>query len=268
MNTAHPPGSGCAAVGAFACAPTEEKVEEESAPRLERDASPWMTYGLCRRPLIFSLPDTTEGGLTEGQGISTRVGILQADPQTELMTRLQAGDKTAVAEIDQLFGGELRLFCHRMVYNEALAEDIVQDVLMTCCRACQGLQPTESLRGWLYKITRNRSIDELRKLHPKARLSALQTSRQTWMNPAIPIDSSTTPAGRAVKQDRTRRVQLAIDGMDDELREVVIMYFFQGLSRGEVSQAIGLSLSGTKARLAKATRLLREKLRSLDDSSL
>jgi RNA polymerase sigma-70 factor (ECF subfamily) len=207
-------------------------------------------------------------GFIEGRGISTRVGILQADPQTELMTRLQAGDKMAVAEIDRLFGTELRLFCHRMVYNEAMAEDIVQDVLMTCCRAGQGLQPTESLRGWLYKITRNRSIDELRKLHPKARLSALQTSRQTWMNPAIPIDSSTTPAGRAVKQDRTRRVQLAIDGMDDELREVVIMYFFQGLSRGEVSEAIGLSLSGTKARLAKATRLLREKLRSLDDSSL
>jgi RNA polymerase sigma factor (sigma-70 family) len=193
---------------------------------------------------------------------------LQSDPQTELMTRLQAGDKGAVVEIDRLFGTELRLFCQRMVYNEAMAEDIVQDVLMTCCRASQGMQPTECLRGWLYKIARNRSIDELRKLHPKARLSALQTSRQTWMNPAIPIDSSTTPAGRAVKQDRTRRVQLAIDGMDDDLREVVIMYFFQGLSRTEVSQAIGLSLSGTKARLAKATSLLRQKLRALDDSSL
>ena len=96
----------------------------------------------------------------------------------------------------------------------------------------------------------------------------MQTSRQTWMNPAIPIDSSTTPAGRAVKLDRTRRVQLAIDGMDDDLREIVVMYFFQGLSRAEVSQAIGLSLSGTKARLAKATRLLRQKLRALDDSSL
>jgi RNA polymerase sigma-70 factor (ECF subfamily) len=194
--------------------------------------------------------------------------MLNTDPQTELMSRLQAGDKAAVVDIERLFGTELRLFCQRMVYNEAMAEDIVQDVLMTCCRMGQGLQPTESLRGWLYKIARNRSIDELRKLRPKVRLSALQTSRQTWMNPAIPVDSSTTPAGRAVKQDRTRRVQLAIDGMDEDLREVVIMYFFQGLSRAEVSQVIGLSVSGTKARLAKATKLLRQKLRALDDSSL
>ena len=83
-----------------------------------------------------------------------------------------------------------------------------------------------------------------------------------------PGAQGTTPAGRAVKQDRTRRVQLAIDAMDDDLREVVILYFFQGLSRGEVSEAIGLTLSGTKARLAKATRVLRQKLRALDDSSL
>lgn len=184
------------------------------------------------------------------------------------MARLQGGDKAAVAEIERFFAGELRLFCQRMVYDEALAEDIVQDVLMTCCRTSQSIQPRQSLRGWLYKITRNRSIDELRKMHPKARLSALQTSRQTWMNPAIPIDSATTPAGRAVKQDRTRRVQLAIDAMDDDLREVVILYFFQGLSRDEVSEAIGLTLSGTKARLAKAARVLRQKLRALDDSSL
>ena len=91
---------------------------------------------------------------------------MHADPQAELMTRLQAGDKAAVVEIDRLFGAELRLFCQRMVYNEAMAEDIVQDVLVTCCRASQGLQPTECLRGWLYKIARNRSIDELRNLHP------------------------------------------------------------------------------------------------------
>ncbi|MBN2563810.1 MAG: sigma-70 family RNA polymerase sigma factor [Phycisphaerae bacterium] len=193
---------------------------------------------------------------------------MPADPNDELMARLQGGDSTAIAEIDGRFGTELRAFCQRMVYNEMLAEDIVQDVLVTCCRSDGATRPTGSLRGWLYKVARNKSIDELRRMHPKARLSALQSSRQIWMSSAVPIDPLTTPAGRAVKQDRTRRVQLAIDAMEDDLREVVIMYFFQGLSRAEVSEAIGLSLSGTKARIAKATRLLREKLRALDDSSL
>ena len=193
---------------------------------------------------------------------------MASDQDEGLLARLQAGDRSAVAEIDRRYGQELRLFCQRMVYNETLAEDIVQDVLMACCQTRQAARPSGSLRGWLYRVARNRSIDELRKLHPKARLSALQTSREAWSHPVIPIDPSTTPAGRAVKQDRTRRVQLAIDAMDDDLREVVILYFFQGLSRGEVAEAVSLSLAGTKARLAKAARVLREKLRALDDSSL
>ncbi|MFH1418069.1 MAG: sigma-70 family RNA polymerase sigma factor [Planctomycetota bacterium] len=193
---------------------------------------------------------------------------MMPEANDNLMARLRAGEKTAVEEIDRLYGNELRLFCQRMVYNEVLAEDIVQDVLMTCCRVDRVAKPTESLRGWLYKIARNRSIDELRRMRPKARLSALQSSRQVWMKSAIPIDPLTTPAGKAVKQDRVHRVQLAIDAIDDDLREVVIMYFFQGLSRTELSEAIGLSLSGAKARIAKATRLLRQKLRALDDSAL
>ncbi len=186
----------------------------------------------------------------------------------DLMSRLRAGDKSVVEEIERRYGAELRLFCQRMVYNETLAEDLVQDVLMTCCRVDQDSQPAGSLRGWLYRVARNRAIDELRKMHAKARLSALQSSRQTWAHPVVPIDPLTTPAGKVVKRDRVQRVQMAIDAMDDDLREVVILYFYQGLSRAEVSEAIGLTISGVKARLAKAARQLREKLRALDDSSL
>jgi len=193
---------------------------------------------------------------------------LPDEPSDDLLGRLQRGDKSAIVEIDSCYGRELRLFCQRMVYNEALAEDIVQEVLVVCCKVGGDRMPRDSLRGWLYKIARNRTIDELRKMHPKARLSALESSRQAWMNPAVPIDPLTTPAGKAVKLDRTRRVQLAVDAMRDDLREVIILYFFQGLSRSEVADAIGLSLAGTKARLAKASRMLREKLRALDDSSI
>lgn len=191
-----------------------------------------------------------------------------SDQQDSLLVRLRAGDRTAVADIERLYGSELRLFCQRMVYDAALAEDLVQEVLMTCCRVGTSAPPTDSLRGWLYRIARNRTIDELRKMHPKARLSALLSSRDAWVHPAVPVDPVTTPAGQAVKDDRVRHVQLAVDAMEDELREVVILYFFQGLPRAEVAEVIGLTLSGTKARLARAAKELRHKLQALNDSSI
>lgn len=184
------------------------------------------------------------------------------------MQRLADGDQAVVVEIRERYTPELILFCQRMVYNEALAEDIVQEVMMKCLRPGGGTTPSGSLRGWLYRVARNRSIDEIRKMKPEVRLSAMQSSSRIWAAAVVPLDPTTTPAGKALKEDRARRVQEVVEAMDDDLREVVILYFFQGLSRSEVADAIGLTLSGTKARISRATRELRAKLSSLDDSSL
>ena len=184
------------------------------------------------------------------------------------MQRLAEGDQQVIGEIRAKYTPELQLFCQRMVYNEAMAEDIVQDVMIKCLHPGGGGIPTGSLRGWLYRVARNRAIDVIRKMKPEVRLSAAQSSSNVWANAVVPLDPTTTPAGKALKEDRARRVQEVVDAMDDDLREVVILYFFQGLSRTEVADAIGLTLSGTKARISKATRHLRHKLNSLDDSSV
>jgi len=190
------------------------------------------------------------------------------DRDAQWMERLADGDQSVVAEIRDRYTPELVLFCQRMVYNEALAEDIVQEVMMKCLSPGGGAAPSGSLRGWLYRVARNRAIDEIRKMKPEVRLSAMQSSSRIWAAAVVPLDPITTPAGKALKEDRARRVQEVVEAMDDDLREVVILYFFQGLSRNEVAEAIGLTLSGTKARISRATRELRTKLRSLDDSSL
>ena len=54
---------------------------------------------------------------------------------------------------------------------------------------------------------------------------------------------------------------------DEDLRAVVVMRYFQELSREEIAEAIGLTLAGAKARLGKAMQALRERLQEPDDSS-
>ncbi len=179
---------------------------------------------------------------------------------------MKSGDRTVVDDIGRRYGQELRLFCERMVFSAPLAEDMVQDVLMTCCRAEAGKIPTGSLRGWLYRVARNRCIDELRRMHPNVRLSAVQSADRTFAPAVVPIDPATTPAGRSIKEDRARRVQAAIDAMEDDLRDVVILHFYQGLSGSEMAEVLDLSPSGAKARLSRAAKILRERLAALDDS--
>ncbi|MEE8170702.1 MAG: RNA polymerase sigma factor [Phycisphaerae bacterium] len=183
-----------------------------------------------------------------------------------LIGLLRDRDPAALESIAQTYQHELRLFCRRMVYSEVLAEDVLQEILMTCCRAEGDTLPRDSLRGWLYRIARNRCIDQIRKMKPEVRLSAVRSAAPRGM-PRTLMDSATTPAARAVRQDHADLVQSAVDEMDGELRSVVIMHFYQGLSHADVAAALDLSVSGAKARVARAVRVLRQRLRHLNDST-
>ena len=186
--------------------------------------------------------------------------------ESRLIERLQRGDGDAIAQLQNRYRDELRLFCQRMLGGDAAgAEDIVQDVLLTCCRIEPESRPQTSIRGWLYQIARRRCIDVRRRQKPPepGEVRGLRRAQATYENA---IDPLTTPAGKALKLDRAAKVLELLEDLDDDLRTVVIMRYFQDLPREDISEAIGLSIAGTKARLAKAMKILRDKMGALGDS--
>lgn len=189
---------------------------------------------------------------------------LSAGDQT-LILRLQGGDHDAVGELEARYGDELRLFCRRMVNSPEAAADVVQDVFATCCRLTAESLPQVSIRGWLYQLSRRRCIDALRKRRDEAGSGAAAVRR---VQPSFDhaLDPLTTPAGKALKRDRAERLLAVLDELDDDLRSVVVMRYFQDLPREEIAEAIGLTLAGTKARLSKAMLVLRDKLSDLGDT--
>ena len=74
----------------------------------------------------------------------------------QFIERLRAADPVVLGDISKRYAGELNIFCQRMVFDAALSEDIVQDVMMRCCKADASQLPNGSLRGWLYRVARNR----------------------------------------------------------------------------------------------------------------
>ena len=184
-----------------------------------------------------------------------------------LIERLRAGDSRAVVAIERRYGDELRLFCRRMLGELQQAEDIVQDVLATCCRLQAESLPVHSIRGWLYQVARRRCIDARRKQRDEAPPAA-RAARRVQPSFDHAIDPLTTPAGKALKRDRALRILAVLEELDEELRSVIIMRYFQELPREEIAEAIGLTLAGTKARLGKAMEILRDRLSQFDDSML
>lgn len=189
---------------------------------------------------------------------------LNVDEQ-RLISRLRMRDNDALAYLEKRYGPELRLFCRRMLSDAAAAEDVVQDVLATCCRVEQDALPNYSIRGWLYQIARRRCIDVKRRKHdvPQDGARGVRRAQSAY---DLAIDPITTPAGKALKRDRAVKILAVLDELDDDLRSVIVMRYFQDLPREEIAEAIGLTLAGTKARLSKAMEILREKLERLGDS--
>lgn len=183
-----------------------------------------------------------------------------------ILAGLRAGDSLALASLQNRYADELRLFCRRMLNDAAAAEDVVQDVFLTCCRIGPEQQPQTSIRGWLYQIARRRCIDiHRRQREPDA--AAVRAARRAQPTFEHAIDPLTTPAGKALKLDQAAKVLALVQDLDEELRTVVLMRYFQDLPREEIAEAVGLSVAGVKARLTKAMQLLRDRMSSPGDSS-
>ena len=78
------------------------------------------------------------------------------------LARARAGDEEAFRELVEPHRRELQLHCYRILGSAQDAEDLVQETLLAAWRGLDGFEGRASLRGWLYRIATNRSLNALR----------------------------------------------------------------------------------------------------------
>ena len=138
-------------------------------------------------------------------------------------------------------------FVLKRVGDTALAEDIVQDVLMRAYAARGSLKSPRSLRAWLYQITRNAIVDYYR----SRRLSE-------------PIQRDFTSEER--ERDKRGSLELArcmrpfLNELPLPYRRAITLAEIDGLTQREVATRLGLSLSGAKSRVQRARKMLAARL--------
>lgn len=143
------------------------------------------------------------------------------------------------------------------ILNEhASAEEVVQDVFLNIWKKKHTYQPAKSkLNTWLSAITRNRSIDELRK--KKAGSETKQVALVEVAELQNPADES--PEGWVQLQMDQTRVRKALGQLPQDQRQVIFMAYFQGLTQGQIANQLDQPLGTIKTRI----RLGMQKLRGL-----
>jgi len=169
----------------------------------------------------------------------------------ELLERLRKGDATAFDAIFRTWYGPLVGTAERMLRDRAVAEELVQDVMLELWRRRESLAADGSAQAYLFQATRNRVLNHLRHLKIEQR-----------SEPEIRGDSSSSPHADAevTQEELSVAVQDAVRSLPDRCREVFELSRVHGLKYAEIAAQLGISVKTVEAQMGKALRTLRERL--------
>lgn len=168
----------------------------------------------------------------------------------------------------------LRNFIRRRVPDPADVEDILQEVWYELVEANRLLMPIDHVTGWLFRVARNRITDLFRKKRPErfsdvAQIGNLrdakaneQVSNLLYIEDLLP-SPDTGPEALYVRNVLLEELELALDELPAEQREVFVAHELEGRSFKELSAETGVNINTLLARKRYAVLHLRERLQSI-----
>jgi RNA polymerase sigma factor (sigma-70 family) len=174
-----------------------------------------------------------------------------------------------ISEVVKREQSRLRNFIRTRVPDPRDAEDILQDVFYELVEANRLLMPIENVTGWLFRVARNRITDLFRKKKPES-FSDTAVAREDAEDELLQFEDllPSPEAGPDALYARSMlldELELAIDELPQEQREVFVAHELEGRSFKEMAAETGVSVNTLLSRKRYAVLHLRERLRSIYD---
>lgn len=170
-------------------------------------------------------------------------------PDAELISRVARGQNAALGELYDRHAPLLLAILKRVLGDPSEAEDVLHEVFLEVWeRAADYDGSRGSVRAWLVMRARSRGLDRLR---------ALGRAKQL---PLVPADAE---AAALPAPESTLSVRRALQQLAPELRVLLELGYFQGLSSTEIASHEQLAIGTVKSRVARALAELRDHLRQI-----
>jgi len=195
------------------------------------------------------------------------------DQTTTLLKAARAGDADAAGRLLEKHRGPVRRLIEmrldRKVRRRVDVSDVVQDVMVDASMRLDKYlsDPVMAFHLWLRQIASDRIIDTYRRHRVSAKRDMDReqpnivpgSANQSTIELVAAIrDPGVTPAAAATNREIAEQVEQAIDLLDDQDREVVLMRHYEHLSNQEIAEVLGLTSPAASMRYLRAVRRLRE----------
>ena len=196
----------------------------------------------------------------ERQGLSAG---LEPMSDAAIMLRAAAGDESGFNYLAEKYHRPIFHFLFRMVHNQAIAEELAQEVFLRVYRSRQSYRAEARFSTWLYRIATNLAVNHARdtKLERSARTVYLDApDEMTGTTPDV-ADDEPSVEQNLLRDERMKAIRTHVMALPERQRMAVLMHKYQGMDYREIGEVLKLSESATKSLLFRAYQSLRGKLK-------
>jgi len=177
----------------------------------------------------------------------------------ELMLRVRAGDSTSFTLLLEKHRGPVIHFVYRMVLNQAIAEELAQEVFLRVYRSRESYEPTAKFTTWLFRIATHLALNWIRDGKNERGQESLDSEIQEGVGRQV-ADRGRTVEQVLVYRVRLKEVRDAIDLLPAKQRAAVLMHKYQEMEYSQIAKALSCSESAVKSLLFRAYETLRSRL--------
>jgi RNA polymerase sigma-70 factor (ECF subfamily) len=180
-----------------------------------------------------------------------------------IMLELKAGNMAGFDFLIQKYRKPIINFMYRMTRNQAIAEELAQEVFLRVYRSRETYRAEARFSTWLYRIATNLGVNQARDTRHERSASTVyldEADSETGTTPDV-ADSTPDIESKLLRDERMAAIREHVMALPERQRMAVLMHKYEGMDYSHIGEVLKLSESATKSLLFRAYQTLREKLK-------
>jgi RNA polymerase sigma-70 factor (ECF subfamily) len=240
----------------------EDAPDDEISPDFADSAQPHEEDGVMEDMATLAVnPGVIEGVLQPSvpQG-SAHFAEME---DSAIMLELRAGNMSGFDFLIQKYRKPIINFMYRMVRNQAVAEELAQEVFLRVYRSRETYRAEARFSTWLYRIATNLGVNYARDNRHERQASTIYLDEADSETGTTPDVADSTPGAEAglLRRERLNAIREHVLALPERQRSAVLMHKYEGMDYKQIGDVLKLSESATKSLLFRAYQTLREKLK-------
>jgi RNA polymerase sigma-70 factor (ECF subfamily) len=180
-----------------------------------------------------------------------------------IMLELKAGNMAGFDFLMQKYRKPIINFMYRMTRNQAVAEELAQEVFLRVYRSRETYRAEARFSTWLYRIATNLGVNQARDTRHERAASTVYLDEADAETGTTPDVADATPGveSRLLRDERMAAIRDHVMALPERQRMAVLMHKYEGMDYSQIGEVLKLSESATKSLLFRAYQTLREKLK-------